>query len=108
MELSGTVNRPEPAIEVVISVSEELIAAALHPYPQDLVIATKGGWNRPGPNQWTRDSSPKHLRDAIEGSLKRLRLERIGLYQLHTPDPAISFDASVRRLHNFNRRERFT
>lgn len=79
-------------------VSEELIAKALHPYPKDLVIATKGGWNRPGPGQWTHDSSPKHLREAIEGSLKRLRLERIEVYQLHTPDPAISFDASVETL----------
>ena len=80
------------------AVSEELIAEALYPYPQDVAIATKGGWNRPGPGQWTHDSSPKHLREAIEGSLKRLRLDRIALYQLHTPDPAISFDASVQAL----------
>src|SRR5215471_17277029 len=79
-------------------VSEELIAEALYPYPKGLVIATKGGWKRPGPNQWTHDSSPKHLREAIEGSLKRLRLDRIELYQLHTPDPAIAFDASVESL----------
>lgn len=79
-------------------VSEELIAEALFPYPKDLVIATKAGWNRPGPGQWTHDSSPKHLREAIEGSLKRLRLERIAVYQLHTPDPAISFEASVETL----------
>jgi len=79
-------------------VSEELIAEALHPYPKGFVIATKGGWNRPGPGQWTHDSSPSHLREAIEGSLKRLRLDRIELYQLHTPDPAISFDASVQTL----------
>lgn len=77
------------------AVSEELIAKALYPYPQGLVIATKGGWKRPGPNQWTHDSSPKHLREAIEGSLKRLRLDRIDVYQLHTPDPAISFDLSI-------------
>jgi len=76
-------------------VSEELIAKALYPYPKGLVIATKGGWNRPGPNQWTHDSSPKHLREAIEDSLKRLRLDRIDVYQLHTPDPAISFDLSI-------------
>jgi len=76
-------------------VSEELIAKALYPYPKGLVIATKGGWKRPGPNQWTHDSSPKHLREAIEGSLKRLRLDRIDVYQLHTPDPAISFDLSI-------------
>ena len=75
-------------------VSEELIAEALFPYPSGLVIATKGGWNRPGPNQWTHDATPSHLRKAIEGSLKRLRLERIDVYQLHHPDPVVSFDAS--------------
>jgi pyridoxine 4-dehydrogenase len=80
------------------SVSEELIAEALFPYPKDLVIATKGGWNRPGPNQWTHDASPEHLRKAIEGSLKRLRVERIDLYQLHAPDPVTPFDASVETL----------
>jgi aryl-alcohol dehydrogenase-like predicted oxidoreductase len=79
-------------------VSEELIAEALFPYPAGLVIATKGGWNRPGPNQWTHDASPQHLRDAVEGSLKRLRLDRIDVYQLHTPDPVISFEASVETL----------
>jgi pyridoxine 4-dehydrogenase len=76
-------------------VSEELIAKALPPYPRDLVIATKGGWNRPGPNQWTHDASPQHLREAVEGSLKRLRLDRIDVYQLHIPDPAVPFEASV-------------
>ena len=80
------------------NVSEELIAEALFPYPAGLVIATKGGWNRPGPNQWTHDASPAHLRKAVEGSLKRLRLERIDVYQLHIPDPAISFEASVETL----------
>jgi aryl-alcohol dehydrogenase-like predicted oxidoreductase len=80
------------------AVSEELIAEALYPYPKGFVIATKGGWNRPGPNQWTHDASPKHLREALEGSLKRLRLDRIEVYQLHAPDPAISFDASVETL----------
>jgi pyridoxine 4-dehydrogenase len=79
-------------------VSEELIAKALAPYPRDLVIATKGGWNRPGPNQWTHDASPKHLREAIEGSLTRLRLDRIDVYQLHIPDPAVPFEASVETL----------
>src|SRR5689334_4780465 len=64
------------------NVSEELIAEALHPYPEDLVIATKGGWNRPGPGQWTHDATPAHLRKAVEGSLKRLRLDRIDVYQL--------------------------
>src|ERR1700746_1700635 len=76
-------------------VSEELIAEALHPYSKGLVIATKGGWKRPGPNQWTHDATPAHLREAVEGSLKRLRLDRIDVYQLHTPDPVVPFDASV-------------
>jgi pyridoxine 4-dehydrogenase len=80
------------------NVSEELIAEALFPYPADLVIATKGGWNRPGPNQWTHDATPAHLRKAVEGSLKRLRLDRIDVYQLHIPDPAVSFEASVETL----------
>ena len=75
--------------------SEELIAEALFPYPKDLVIATKGGLNRPGPNQWTHNATPAHLREAVEGSLKRLRLERIDLYQLHVPDPLVSFEDSV-------------
>jgi pyridoxine 4-dehydrogenase len=81
-------------------VSEELIAEALAPYPKDLVIATKGGWNRPGPNQWTHDASPSHLRKAVEGSLKRLRLDRIDVYQLHAPDPVVPLDASVETLAN--------
>ena len=79
-------------------VSEELIAEALHPYPKGLVIATKGGWKRPGPNQWTHDATPAHLREAVEGSLKRLRLDRIDVYQLHTPDPVVPLDASVETL----------
>src|SRR5579864_1915075 len=79
-------------------VDEELIAEALSPYPKDLVIATKGGWNRPGPNQWTHDATPTHLQDAVEGSLKRLKLDRIDVYQLHTPDPVVSFDASLETL----------
>ena len=78
--------------------NEELIAEALFPYPLGLVIATKGGWNRPGPNQWTHDATPSHLREAVEGSLKRLRLDRIDVYQLHTPDPVVSFEASVETL----------
>src|SRR3989440_11948962 len=78
--------------------SEELIAEALFPYQPGLVIATKGGWNRPGPNQWTHDATPKHLREAVEGSLQRLRLDRIDVYQLHTPDPVVSFEASVETL----------
>ena len=84
-------------------VSEELIAEALHPYPADLVIATKGGWERPGPNQWTHNATPDHLRKAVEGSLKRLRLDRIDVYQLHVPDPVVSFDASVETLAELRR-----
>ena len=80
------------------NVSEELIAEALFPYAKGVVIATKGGWNRPGPNQWTHDATPAHLRKAVEGSLKRLRVDRIDVYQLHTPDPVVSFDVSVETL----------
>jgi len=76
-------------------VNEEVIAEGLFPYAKDLVIATKGGWNRPGPNQWTHNATPAHLRKAVEGSLKRLRLERIDVYQLHHPDPVVSFEDSV-------------
>lgn len=80
------------------NVSEELIAEALHPYPAGLVIATKGGWERVGPAQWVHNASPKHLRQAVDGSLRRLRLDRIDVYQLHIPDPAVSFDASMETL----------
>src|SRR5260221_4504837 len=80
--------------------NEKLIAEALAPYPKDLVIATKGGWNRPGPNQWTHDASPAHLRKAVEGSLKRLRLDRIDVYQLHVPDPVVPLAASIETLAN--------
>ena len=80
------------------NVSEVLIAEALFPYPAELVIATKGGWNRPGPYQWTHDATPSHLRKALEGSLKRLRLHRIDLYQLHVPDHGVPFEASMEAL----------
>jgi aryl-alcohol dehydrogenase-like predicted oxidoreductase len=76
-------------------VSEELIAEALHPYPGGLVIATKGGFTRSGPNQWNPDGRPEHLREACEESLRRLRVERIDLYQLHTVDPDVPFEESV-------------
>src|SRR3954453_17232391 len=79
-------------------VSEELIAKALAPYPAGVVVATKGGWERPGPGQWTHNAGPLHLRKALEGSLKRLRVDRIDLYQLHTPDLAVSFEASMETL----------
>ncbi|HEY1984370.1 MAG TPA: aldo/keto reductase [Terracidiphilus sp.] len=78
--------------------SEELIAEALYPYPAGLVIATKAGWERPGPGQWTHNASPDHLTKAVEDSLKRLRLERIDVHQLHAPDNAVSFEASVETL----------
>jgi len=71
------------------SVSEEIIAEALHPYPAGLVIATKGGYVRPGPNRWVENGAPEHLRSACEGSLRRLRLDRIELYQLHRIDPKV-------------------
>src|SRR5580658_3923222 len=71
------------------SVSEEIIAEALHPYPSHLVIATKGGFERPGPNRWVENGRPEHLRSACEGSLRRLRLDRIDLYQLHRIDPKV-------------------
>ena len=77
------------------SVSEELIAEALHPYPDDLVIATKGGLLRPGPNRWDPDGRPEHLREVCEGSLRRLRLDQIPLYQFHRPDPKVPFAESV-------------
>jgi aryl-alcohol dehydrogenase-like predicted oxidoreductase len=76
-------------------VSEELIAEALHPYPDDLVIATKGGLTRSGPGQWHRNGHPEHLREACEGSLRKLRVERIDLYQLHAPDADVPYEESV-------------
>src|SRR5260221_6437075 len=79
-------------------VSESLIAEALYPYPKDLVIATKGGLLRTGPNQWPQDGRPAHLREALEGSLRRLRLDRIDVYQFHRPDPKVPFEDSVGEL----------
>lgn len=77
------------------NVSEELIAEALHPYPEGLVVATKGGLVRPGPQEWEADCRPEHLREALEGSLRRLRVERIDLYQLHTADPEVPYEESI-------------
>ena len=78
------------------NVDEELIAEALYPYPQDLVIATKGGLLlRPRPSGWIPDGRPEHLKRALDGSLKRLKLDRIALYQLHSPDPKVPFADSV-------------
>ncbi|HVC71571.1 MAG TPA: aldo/keto reductase [Acidimicrobiales bacterium] len=79
-------------------VSETLIAEALHPYADDLVIATKGGLLRPGPNQWTMDGRPEHLRKALEGSLARLKVEQITLYQFHRPDPEVPMEESMGEL----------
>ena len=76
-------------------VSETLIAEALHPYPDDLVIATKGGLVRPGPGRWDADGRPAHLREACEGSLRRLQLDQIPLYQLHRPDPRVPLADSI-------------
>ncbi|MGH8674101.1 MAG: aldo/keto reductase [Burkholderiales bacterium] len=84
-------------------VDELLIAEALHPYPKDLVIATKGGLLRPSPPQWVSDARPEHLRRALEGSLKRLRLERIDLYQLHAPDSKVPFADSIGTLAELQR-----
>jgi aryl-alcohol dehydrogenase-like predicted oxidoreductase len=76
-------------------VSERLIAETLYPYPNELVIATKGGLLRPGPGQWDPDGRPEHLRAACEGSLKRLRVDQIDLYQFHRPDPKVPFEESI-------------
>ncbi|MGA2581959.1 MAG: aldo/keto reductase [Tepidisphaeraceae bacterium] len=80
------------------SVSEELIAEALHPYPENLVIATKGGFERPGPNRWVENGKPQHLRSACEGSLRRLRVDRIDLYQLHRIDPKVGAEEQLGEL----------
>src|SRR5271165_3367362 len=79
-------------------VSEEIIAEALHPYPAGLVIATKGGYERPGPNRWVENGRPEHLRSACEGSLRRLRLEQIALYQLHRIDPKVPAEEQLATL----------
>lgn len=87
-------------------VDEELIAEALHPYPKDLVIATKGGLLRPRPGAWDPDGRPEHLKRAIDGSLKRLKLECIDLYQLHAPDAKVPFADSVGALADGSARAR--
>src|SRR5215207_3580792 len=76
-------------------VSENLIAETLHPYPEELVIATKGGLRRSGPGQWPRDGRPERLKECCEASLRRLRLERIDLYQLHSPDNKVPYEDSI-------------
>jgi pyridoxine 4-dehydrogenase len=84
-------------------VSENLIAEALHPYPDDLVIATKGGLTRPGPGEWRRDGRPEALREALEGSLGRLRLDRIDVYQLHSVDATVPLEESLGALAELQR-----
>lgn len=84
-------------------VSERLIAEALHPYPPELVIGTKGGIRRGGPGDWSRDARPERLKEACEGSLRRLRVEAIDLYQLHAPDPKVPFEDSVGALADLQR-----
>ncbi|HXV02394.1 MAG TPA: aldo/keto reductase [Gaiellaceae bacterium] len=84
-------------------VAENLIAETLHPYPEELVIATKGGLTRPGPGEWRRDGRPEALREALEGSLRRLRLERIDVYQLHSVDPMVPFEDQVGALAELQR-----
>lgn len=79
-------------------ISEELIAEALHPYPADLIIATKGGLLRTGPSQWPINAHPDHLQEALEGSLKRLKLDQIALYQLHRVDPEVPFEKTLQFL----------
>ena len=84
-------------------IAERLIAEALHPYPRGLFIGTKGGHVRPGPDQWTPVGRPEHLRQALEGSLHRLKLERVDLYQFHHPDPAVPVEESVGALAEMQR-----
>ncbi len=84
-------------------ISESLIAQALYPYPEGLVIATKGGLVRPGPDVWNRDGHPKHLRESCEGSLRRLRRDRIDLYQYHAPDPRVPLAESLGELARLQR-----
>jgi pyridoxine 4-dehydrogenase len=84
-------------------VNEELIGSVLAPYSRGLIVATKGGLVRPGPDDWQRDARPAHLRSACEGSLRRLRVDRIDLYQLHAPDPRVPFEDSVGELAKLQR-----
>jgi pyridoxine 4-dehydrogenase len=93
--VASNVNMIDTADSYGPNVSEELIAEALSPYPADLVIATKAGLLRSGPGRWHPDGRPEHLRSACEASLKRLRVERIDLFQLHRPDPKVPFEESV-------------
>jgi len=87
-------------------VAERLIAEALYPYPSELVIATKAGFQRPGPGQWEEDGRPEHLRDACEGSLRRLKLDRIDLYQLHRIDPKVPVEDQIGTLLDLQQQEK--
>jgi len=89
------INLVDTAASYGPEVSERLIAETLHPYPDDLVIATKGGMTRSGPGRWARDGRPEYLRESCEGSLRRLRVERIELYQLHAVDPNVALEESL-------------
>ena len=97
------VNLIDTAASYGPEVNEELIAEELHPYPDGLVIATKGGLTRPGPGQWQRDGRPETLRSSLEGSLRRLRVDRIDLYQLHAVDPQVPVEDSVGALAELQR-----
>jgi aryl-alcohol dehydrogenase-like predicted oxidoreductase len=101
--VAGGVNFIDTADSYGPDVSEELIAEALAPYPAGLVIATKAGLVRPGPGDWQADGRPEHLRAALEGSLRRLRLERIDLYQFHRPDPKVPYAESIGALAELQR-----
>src|SRR5712692_1974466 len=97
------INLIDPADSYGPGVAERLIADALHPYPTGLLIATKAGFQRPGPNRWVEDGRPKHLRDAVEGSLRRLHLSRIDLLQLHRIDPKVPMQDQIGALVDLQR-----
>jgi pyridoxine 4-dehydrogenase len=97
------VNLIDTAFSYGPGTNEELIAETLHPYAEDLVIATKGGLTRPGPGEWQRDGRPETLRESLEGSLRRLRVDRIDLYQLHAVDPRVPLEESVGALAELQR-----
>src|SRR5205085_10437043 len=84
-------------------VAERLMAEAVHPYPADLLLATKAGFQRPGPNRWVEDGRPEHLRSAVEGSLRRLHLRRIHLLQLHRIDPKVAMEDQIGALVDLQR-----
>src|ERR1700726_4569760 len=97
------INLIDPADSYGPEVAERLIAEALYPYPADLLIATKAGFQRPGPSRWVEDGRPEHLRSACEGSLRRLKLQRIDLFQLHRIDPKVALDDQIGALVDLQR-----